>query len=212
MTFSTYPGPDPSTVALGMPVMDYKPDAHTVMGMMQVVPFIARPLVLGGMSDVALARNCIVHSFMTAPENFQWLVFVDADIGFGPIEWCQLMEGDSPLVCGPYARKIEGDNRVVSHGLGFTRISREIFDKLISMNTEDGSPLVRQFMHEGELKCDFFPCGITGQGDLFREDQGFYMLAQMAGYEREVRRHIQLVHYGRKGYTLPPVKASHDKH
>jgi hypothetical protein len=83
---------DPSTVLIVVPAFDGRMEAATAAGLFQVgrAQMAASIAVLPGNSHIALARNLIAHSFLKT--DFQWLVCIDADIGFTTDDFAILME------------------------------------------------------------------------------------------------------------------------
>lgn len=196
-----YHGPDPSTVALCLPIGDFKPDIEYVTGIMQCMPFFARPIFYCGCSLVGEARNRVAHKFLNTYEKFEWAVWIDSDIGFTPRDWCYLMEGDNPLVVAPYAKKNHEDVRIET-GFGFVKVHRKVFEAIANLQNEDGSERVARFFLAGEMHLDFFPCGATGNGQWVGEDAGFFAWAGLAGFAPRLEERCDLTHFGRHGYKL----------
>lgn len=196
-----YPGPDPATVALCMPIGDFKPDIECVHGMMQCAPFYKRPMNWCGCSAVNEARNRIAHNFLNAPEQFEWAVWVDSDIGFKAQDWIYLIEGDDPFVIAPYSKKsLEGVR--VETGFGFVKVHRKVFQAIHDLVDDEGRERALRFFLNGELMVDYFPCGATGNGNFLGEDDGFIMWAGLAGFTPRIEERCELVHYGRHGFRL----------
>lgn len=64
---------------------------------------------LGNESLITRARNRLAHEFLSKPQHTH-LMFIDADIGFNPIDVLSLAvtahpESDKAVVCGTYSRK-----------------------------------------------------------------------------------------------------------
>ena len=173
-------------------------------------------------SHVAAARNQIVATFLSSP--FDQLVFIDADIGFsaqdfkylmnypqqkgGPlppdqVEFDEVATKDShgePLIsCAEYSRKTEA-HEAVRLGLGFCKISREVFSTLDALRNDDGSPVIQQYMANGSLVSDYFISGCRNDRWL-GEDQGFFILCHMAGIVPRIEQRTNLHHFGRKVYV-----------
>jgi len=200
-----YPGPDPRTVALGLPIGDFKPDWAYVTGILQCFPFFARPITYAGCSMVMEARNLIAHKFLHKYEpELEWLVWIDSDIGFTPTDWCLLMGNDDPLVVAPYSKK-NFEGVAVTTGFGFVKVHRRVFEAIANLLTEDGAERVPRFFHPGEpgqILIDYFPAGATASGQWIGEDQGFLNWAAIAGYTYRNEWRCDLTHYGRHGYKL----------
>lgn len=197
-----YTGPDPSTVALCLPIADFKPDIECVTGIMRCMPFFARPIFYCGCSAVNEARNRIAHKFLHGYEPFEWAVWIDSDIGFSPSDWCALMAGDDPFVLAPYSKKnLEGVR--VETGFGFVKVHRKVFEAIASLTDDDGAERVPRFFLGGELMVDFFPTGATRSSDWLGEDDGFITWARLAGYPPRLEEKCDLTHFGRHGFKLP---------
>lgn len=197
-----YPGPDPATVALCLPIGDFKPDWSYVTGILQCFPFFARPITYAGCSFIPEARNRIAHMFLNKYEkNLEWMVWIDSDIGFTPQDWCYLMSGNDPLVLAPYSKKND-EGVAVTTGFGFVKVHRKVFDAIANLLNDDGSERASRFFLAGELHVDFFPGGATGDCRWCGEDEGFFALAGVAGFPARLETRCDLVHYGRHGYRL----------
>lgn len=197
-----YRGPNPASVALCLPVGDFKPDVAYMMGVLQCMPFFARPIVYAGCSLVMEARNRLAHKFLHEYESFEWSVWIDSDIGFTPQDWCYLMEGDDPLVVAPYSKK-NFDNTPVTTGFGFVKVHRKVFEAIEALTTEDGQDRVPRFFLGGEMMVDYFPAGASGNAQWIGEDNGFLNWAGIAGFPARSEPRCDLVHYGRHGFKLP---------
>ena len=196
-----YRGPDPRTVGVAVPIMDYKPDIVTVMGLMQCAPYFCQPIFHCGSSAINLARNLIAHSFLNTHKHLQWLVWIDADIGFTPEDWCALMDTDEPLVRGAYYKK-RYPAQDAGAGFGFVKTHRRVFEAIAGLSDENGAERVGRFFMDGELTIDFFPTGCTPNGQWAGEDQGFFSWAGIAGFPARIEPRCHLIHYGRAGYPL----------
>lgn len=83
---------DPATVLITVPTLDGRIEAATSAGLFQVgmAHMAAAYAVLPGNSHIPMARNLIAHSFLKT--EFQWLVCIDADIGFSTDDFAILMD------------------------------------------------------------------------------------------------------------------------
>jgi hypothetical protein len=172
-------------------------------------------------SHVAHARNQMVASFLGSP--YDQLVFIDADIAFTPQDFKYLMnypmqkggpvppdqdefdgaatkdaKGEALISCAEYSRKSEA-HEAVRLGLGFCKISREVFASIDGLKNDDGSPAIDQYMSNGSLISDYFISG-SRQGRWLGEDQGFFILCHMAGIVPRIEQRTNLIHIGRKQY------------
>lgn len=200
-----YPGPDPATVAICWPIGDFKPFIQCVNGVMQCMPFYARPIEYSGCSLVAEARNRLAHLFLHKFEsNLRWSVWLDADIGFTPQDWVYLMEGDDPFVIAPYSKK-NFDGTVVDTGFGFTKVHRKVFEAIAQLQTEDGKPRAERFYHPSvpnEIHIDYFPSGALGGMKWCGEDAGFIAWATIAGFPPKLETRCELTHWGIHGFKI----------
>jgi hypothetical protein len=157
--------------------------------------------------------------------QFDQLVFIDADIGFSAQDFKLLMNypmvkgetvlppdhlefeaaatldrnGEALISCAEYSRKTEA-HEAVRLGLGFCKISREVFVAIDNLKNDDGSPAIDQYMSNGSLISDYFISG-SRQGRWLGEDQGFFILCHMAGIVPRIEQRTNLMHVGRKVYA-----------
>jgi hypothetical protein len=185
---------------------------------------------LASVSHVGLARSLLVQAFLSS--NMEWMVFIDADTGFGSKDFAILMDypnrshetardnkrhrednpdgttetddGHALIVCAEYSRKIDTLDPA-TFGLGFCRIHRSVFDKLLDARDETDTPRVGTFFWKGEMYGDFFPSGPTLDGIWLGEDGGFFHLCRLAGIVPRIERRTALVHYGVKAYPYYPA-------
>jgi hypothetical protein len=204
---ASYKGPPRDKVLVMMPCYDWKIDCECVGGLLQCVPFYERPLFFKGMSDVALARNELVHVFMEKT-NFEWAVMIDSDTTFTIHDWCLLMEGEELVVTAEYARKVVGE-KPVRFGLGFTRVHRSVFEKIKALSTEDGQERAQRFYHKGEIYVNYFPNGVTAEGRVVREDAGFFMLVSLCEVSARVETRTRLGHVGPMKFGYPDQVAGY---
>lgn len=187
---------------------------------------------LNSCSHVAHARNQMVAGFLQS--QFDQMVFIDADIGFSAQDFKYLMNypqvkgqaapvppdqdefdgaatkdasGEALISCAEYSRKTEA-HEAVRLGLGFCKISREVFVALDKLKEEDGRPSIDQYMSNGSLISDYFISG-SRQGRWLGEDQGFFILCHMAGIVPRIEQRTNLMHVGRKvyAYNTPVIGA-----
>jgi hypothetical protein len=197
-----YPGPDPRTVALCLPIGDFKPDWAYVTGILQCFPFFARPITYAGCSLVTEARNQIAHAFLHEHERFDWAVWIDSDIGFTPQDWIYLMSNPAPVVVAPYAKKTMYEHMPVRTGFGFAKVHRKVFEAIAALKDPDGNSYAREFVIRGKQMRDYFPAGVAGDGSWVGEDSGFLSLAAMAGFSYVEEWLCDVTHYGRHGFKL----------
>lgn len=112
------------------------------------------------------------------------------------------------LVTAEYPYKNESGESI-KLGLGFTRIHRSVFERLIALSHEDGTPRVWQAQHQGRLVHDFYPVGAAlaiqiPEAQWTGEDHGFFTLCRLAGIIPRIEQRTRLTHIGRKGYHYDP--------
>jgi len=190
------------TILLAMPGHDSKADFGTIMGLMMCLEFYHRPLLLGGCSNIQLARDTIAHRFMEIETQYEWLMLVDSDIQFTVEDWKILWEGDEKIVIAPYAKKQLGKSPTI-HGLGFTRVHRSVFEKIKELKNSDGEDMARRFYSDGAMMVDYFPQGAIGSGGFVGEDQGFFMWCAMVEDSVRWETRTRLGHVGRFVYGYP---------
>jgi hypothetical protein len=198
-------------IIIGLPVMNYLVDVACMEGMFNCLPFYGGRIVLGGCSDIQLARTEIANRFVEKYTNFDWLMFIDADTGFSLDDWKYLWEGDEDIVIAPYAKKILG-KPPVEFGMGFCRIHRSVFERLKELRTDDGQDKLPRFYHEGMMQTHYFPAGAFNSR-WTGEDQGFYLWAAHTDAKVRLEKRCRLKHFGRFGYGYPdqvPVTATLD--
>jgi hypothetical protein len=83
---------DPRSVLVMIPAYDGRLEWATAVGLSRIFASgMAGGLAgLPGCSHVALARNVCVNNFLRT--GMEWLVFIDADIGFTPDDFAMLMD------------------------------------------------------------------------------------------------------------------------
>jgi hypothetical protein len=185
---------------------------------------------LNSCSHIAHARNQMVAGFLQS--QFDQLVFIDSDIGFSAQDFKFLMNypqvkgqaaplppdqdefdgaatkdasGEAMISCAEYSRKTEA-HEAVRLGLGFCKISREVFTRLDALRETSldgpesvGGPVIDQYMSNGSLISDYFISG-SRNGRWLGEDQGFFILCHMAGIVPRIEQRTNLIHIGRKAY------------
>jgi hypothetical protein len=189
-------------ILVAIPSHDSKVDFGCVMGLMMCLQYYHRPLLLGGCSNIQLARSIIAHRFVETETQYDWLMMIDSDIQFTEDDWAAVWEGDEKMVIAPYARKQLGEPSN-TYGLGFARVHRSVFEKIKELKSETGEPLARQFMHKGMLMTDYFPQGAIGSGGFVGEDQGFLMWCARVEDSIRWETRTRLTHIGRFEYGYP---------
>jgi hypothetical protein len=162
-----------------------------------------------GGSNVGAVRNVIVDKFLNE-SDCHWLMMLDDDIGFTITDWDLLWQDESGelAVVAEYLQKIDGERRVAHFGLGFARVHRQVFERLLELETEDRRPYLQQGMYAGRLLWDFFPQGVNAAGEYRQEDHGFWQLVRLAGVSVRVERRCRLAHSGRSTWRYDERDAS----
>jgi hypothetical protein len=159
-----------------------------------------------GHSDVQCARVRIARKFLES--DCDWLMLVDADIGFRVIEWDLLWEDRGELaVCAEYVKKDPRRYSRAHFGCGFMRVHRSVFETIKSWTWDDGRPLLQQATYDGELYDWYFPAGINVRGEYKGEDHGFWTLVSIVQVPARVETRANLIHVGKGFYAYEPGRA-----
>jgi len=190
-----------------------------VSGLLQCSDLIGGTAFIVGMSEINLARNLMVNAFLNLPEQFEWLVMIDADLEFSRQDFLYLCEefplmdytavgegvtATHAIVSAEYARRPIDARAPTPRGpaklaVGFARIHRQVFAALREVKNSEGHELVQTFFRQGQVLHDYFPTGAQGDGHWLSEDHGFFRLCQLAGIIPRIECRAQLIHWGRHG-------------
>lgn len=112
------------------------------------------------------------------------------------------------IVCAEYSFK-DDSLTPCRQGLGFTRIHRSVFEAIENLKHADGAARTWQFVKDGRLLTDFYPCGallaqILPSAPWTGEDHGFFLLAKLAGFTPRIETRTKLFHVGTKAYPYAP--------
>lgn len=198
-------------IFFGVPSADRRIDVDCAISMFKMIlKYGGEHYFHMGISDIALARNYVIHRFLKS--DCDWLMMIDSDIIFSEKDWNLLWEEgvkcpsnpdeySEDVVIGSYARKIPGATPT-AFGLGFARVHRRVFEAIDKVTKQDGSPFVERYYLDGELYGHYFPVGVSGDSRWVGEDKGFFILCQMADivYRLENRIHLQHVGFFLYGY------------
>lgn len=204
---------DPKTVVVMTPTHNGDVCCGYTSGLMQCGDIVGGLAFVVGMSEINLARNLVVNAFLKLPEQYEWLVCIDADMEFSRQDMLYLLENENfdgdivshGIVCAEYARRpikdIESNKRFgpAKLALGFSRIHRSVFAELQRVENDAGEQMVSTFFREGEILHDYFPTGAKNDGHWLSEDHGFFLLCKLAGIAPRIETRTRLIHWGRIG-------------
>lgn len=170
-----------------------------------------------GDSLVPRARNDATTEFYNGTASH--MLFVDTDIEFVPEDVIRMLNLNKEVLYGIYRVKNEklawaGDvyrnisdppglyRPKVVRGVpltptGFMLISRAAIAKILQRNPERW--YLDRFEHFRVF--DFFPAGLTGNGEYQSEDYGFATLCFKSGVEVMAYGDAKLTHFGRTGFS-----------
>lgn len=173
-------------------------------------------LPLAGQSDLYVARNVLTNEFFRRKE-FDTMVCIDSDIGFGRRELQMLIDTTEPIVSGlytdkcqppmPFCRGMDGMQipleQIPKEGMirtrfvpgGFLKIEREVLQSIVDQN------LVPSY---GGGKFHHFYNGRIALDNLLSEDYSFSDLVTQAGFQVWMHCGIRLSHDGRTLDNPPP--------
>jgi hypothetical protein len=154
-------------------------------------------------------RNQIAGIFMRS--QFEWLMCIDSDVGFTAQDWDLFWEGEELIATAEYPKK-DGSNLPVTFGMGFVRIHRSVFERLMSLRMDDaggviqdprsdaGHDLVSRYYEKQHIECDFYRTGASSDSRWMAEDFGFWSLVHLAGIKPKIEKRTKLKHWGVKCY------------
>ena len=187
---------DPKTVLVATPTHDGSVVVECAAGLIQAGGLYASWAPLIGCSEIALARNLIVHQFLKSP--YSALVWLDSDIGFSRQDFEYLLEGNEDCAVAEYSKK-DGTGKPAQFGLGFARESRSAFERLIKTDMMD------RFLWQNEYVTAFHPSGVMGQHQWSGEDHSFWKMIKMLDIPARVETRARLKHIGRGVYPYQVV-------
>ena len=194
---------DPAKVLIATPTHSGDIVAECAAGLIQAGGLYGSWFPLRGCSAINLARNLIVQQFRES--SFEWLVWLDADIGFTRQDFLYLMEGDQDCVVAAYAKK-DGSGVANKFGLGFARIHKSVYEKLdgLMVNLPEGgeAPGVNYFVWGAQMVYDVHPSFADLTHSWLGEDHGFWKLAQRAGVSIRIESRTRLKHFGRTYFEM----------
>lgn len=166
-----------------------------------------------GCPYVSMARNNLVRKFMNS--ECTDLVFVDADLGFPPLAFKDLILSDEPVVGGAYPKKQENEEYAVrlktdenyhvinengallSDGLatGFMKVNRSVFEQLQKAYPE----LKYRDAMTGLDTYNFFGTFVK-DGRWYGDDYGFCHFWENLGGKMHLIPNITFIHCGSKNF------------
>jgi len=187
-----------------IPSLDRRIDVGCIGGVVQCMHHLKRwPYHYCGNSDIALARNVIANRFMEKETDFDWFMMIDSDIEFDLSDFELLWEGDEPIVTAEYSKKVIGQPPA-SFGLGFTRVHRDVFQKMKDAQTSDGQEAVPRFYYDGAVHCAYFTSGPSPEARWIGEDRSLFMrIAMLTNCTYRLEKRTRLRHIGWFAYHYP---------
>ena len=174
-------------------------------------------LTLANSSLISQGRSKIANFFVNNTD-YEWLFFLDSDIGFDPADVLKLMNTDKTIACAAYPMKTipirynftvsepkqqEGSLiKINSMGLGFAMIHRSVFidiknkyGKELHYIPDDGSSNVPH--SDAELKNSYhYFLEMKEKGSYMAEDISFFTRARTVGHDAWLDTSIDLCHIG----------------
>ena len=172
---------------------------------------------LSNESNINRGRNSLVAKFLAGDATHA--MFIDADIGFDPLDVVKLIGHDVDVVAGVYPQKVLPIRHVVNTldtskkkgnllevgtvGTGFMLIKRIVFERMIAelpaTPYTDDIGLGEEF---DDYQYDFFNCSIDSQGRYLTEDWTFCRNWRKIGGKIWADLTIDLTHTGY--FQFPP--------
>lgn len=188
-------------IFFGVPTYDGRIDVNCAVGIFKAIQqHGGQSYFHSGISEIALARNIIVHKFLKS--ECEWLMMIDSDIIFSEQDLQYLMDSPELIATAPYARKIPGKAPAL-FGLGFTLVNRKVFEAIDQLTNDDGQEFAARFYMDGEIHVNYFPNGVTGDSRWLGEDRAFFTLCAMTGIKYTMENRCRLQHVGTFVYGYP---------
>ncbi len=178
-------------------------------------------LTMANESLVTKARSRIANFFMNNTE-YEYILFIDADVGFIPEDVFKLFESRKDIVCGAYPMKgiplrynynlsqpevKEGDLvRIENIGFGFALIHRKVFESIShkygeelkyfpATNNSSYPPTEKEYYNSYHYFLE-----LKKDMSYLPEDFSFFERAKSVGYETWLNTNIRLAHVGSHVY------------
>lgn len=190
--------PRPNTL-VAIPAYDGRIVAEQAGVLIQCAGLFRNLFVLKGNSNISAARNWVAAWFLES--TFDSLFMIDSDQDFTAEQFHAIAtDRDADAVIGIYPKKSD-DLEPVLHGLGFARVDRCVFERMLQSDTVQ----IASYRYLGKLVYDFFINGTAANGLWVGEDTGFWSNVVNSGTRVKVRSDVQIGHWGAKCYRLPPL-------
>lgn len=178
-------------------------------------------LTMANESLVTKARSRIANFFMNNTE-YEYILFIDADIGFTPEDVFKLLSSNKDIVCGAYPMKgiplrynynlsqpevKEGDLvRIENIGFGFALIHRKVFESISNKygeelkyfpatNNSSYPPTEKEYHNSYHYFLE-----LKKDMSYLPEDFSFFERAKSVGYTTWLNTTIRLAHVGSHVY------------
>lgn len=180
----------------------------TIMGLQNNVNFVID--TLANESNINRGRNTCAAKFLAGDATH--LMFVDADIGWNPVDVVKLIQHNKDVVGGVYPQKSipvkhvvntidngekEGDLvEVGTIGTGFMLIKRTVFNQMINAGAQKYTDDIGLSEAENNNQYDFYNCTIDSEGRYLSEDWSFCRQWRKLGGKIWADLSIPLTHTG----------------
>lgn len=208
------------SVMIGLPCYGGNVSDKTVMGLFNLSKQFVRNdidhalLTVANQSSVTLGRSKIANFFLNNTE-FEYLFFLDSDIGFKAADVIKLLDYKLPVVCGAYPMKayplqwnytLTQPNEMMGSlikidriGLGFSLIHRSVFEAVAKrypeLKFEPAEVGTTPTQKEIENSYHYFSEMKIGN-QFFSEDLSFYNRVKQCGIDIWMDSSIELSHVG----------------
>jgi hypothetical protein len=174
-------------------------------------------LTIANESLISKGRSRIANFFINNTE-FEYLFFLDADVGFNPPDMLKLFSHQKDIVCGAYPMKSiplkwnytltnpmqrEGDLVAIDRiGIGFSLIHRSVFEKLTEkygheLKYRPNSESTNSPPTPAEIENSYHFFSELRENDVFLpEDLSFFERAKRCGIQPWLDVSINLAHVG----------------
>lgn len=173
-------------------------------------------VTLSNQSLITKGRSKLANFFLNSTD-YEYLFFLDSDVGFDPEDFLKLLEHKKDIVSGAYPMKTiplkwnftltnppKKENNLVAIegiGIGFTLIHRKVFEKLIENYGKELKYIPSEYLNkeisEKELNNSYYFFSEFKQGDTYLpEDLSFFKRCRLVGFQPWMDVSINLCHVG----------------